>query len=336
MWQVFGHDWVVTLLKNGIANQRLSHAYLFTGPPHMGKTTLCLNLAQALNCEEQERPCGQCSSCRKISEGVHPDVRMIDRQYQAHLLQESLAQQKALRIDTMRTIQEDVSLKPFEGRRKIFIIQQAETMTSEAANCLLKTLEEPPPYAVLLLTASDTRLLLPTIVSRCQVFGLRPVPINLIEKELQNRYGLDEERACLLARLSGGRIGWAMTAAQDGTVLEQREERLKQLLALPKMERIDRLDYAERLSRQPHLIGETLELWLAWWRDLLLVKSGGAEMISNMDLRTPLEEQASRHDLKEMYRFIKAIRETIRQLEDNVNPRLALEVLMLDLPPSRN
>lgn len=336
MWQVFGHDWIVTLLENSIASERLSHAYLFTGPPHVGKTTLCLNLAQALNCEEQDRPCGQCLSCRKISEGVHPDVRMIDRQYQAHLLQQSLAEQKALRIDTMRTIQEDVSLKPFEGRRKIFIFPQAETMTSEAANCLLKTLEEPPPYAVLLLTACDTRLLLPTIVSRCQVFGLRPVPISLIEKELQGRYGLDEERACLLARLSGGRIGWAITAAQDSTVLKQREERLKQLLALPKMERIDRLDYAERLSHQPRLIEETLELWLAWWRDLLLVKSGCGEMISNMDLRTPLEEQATRHDLKDMHRFIKAIRETMRQLEDNVNPRLALEVLMLDLPPSSN
>jgi DNA polymerase-3 subunit delta' len=336
MWQVVGHDWVVTLLKNSIASERVSHAYLFTGPPRVGKTTLAVNLAQALNCEEQEKPCGQCHSCRKISQGVHPDVRMIDFRYQARFLQESPAQQKALRIDTIRTIQEDVSLKPFEGQRKIFIIQQAEAMTNEAANCLLKTLEEPPPYAALLLTASDTRLLLPTIVSRCQVFGLGLVPMNLIQKELQSRYGIDEQRASLLARLSGGKIGWAITAAQDGTVLKQREERLKQLLALPKMERIDRLDYAEQLSRQPRLIEEMLELWLAWWRDLLLVKSGCAEMTSNEDLRAFLEEQARRYELKEMYRFIKAIRETVRQLEDNVNPRLALEVLMLDLPSSHN
>jgi DNA polymerase-3 subunit delta' len=336
MWQVVGHDWIVTLLNNSIASERVSHAYLLTGPAHVGKTTLALNLAQALNCEDQEKPCGQCMSCRKISQGIHPDVRMIDRRYQARLLQQGLAQQKALRIDTIRTIREEASLKPFEGRSKVFIIHKAETMTSEAANCLLKTLEEPPPHAVLLLTASDTRLLLPTIVSRCQVFGLRLVPANLIQRELQSRYGADEERANLLARLSGGKIGWAITAAQDDTVLKQREERLKQLLALLKMGRIDRLDYAEQLSRKHRSIAEILELWLGWWRDVLLVESGCAEMTSNVDLKASLEEQARKHDLEEVYRFINAIRETERQLEDNVNPRLALEVLMLDLPLSTN
>jgi len=336
MWQVIGHDWVVTLLRNSIADERLSHAYLFTGPPHVGKRTLALSLAQALNCEDQEKPCGQCVSCRKINEGVHPDVRIIDRQYQARLLQESLAQQKALRIDAIRTMQEEVSLKPFEGQRKVFVIREAETMTNEAANCLLKTLEEPPPHTVLLLTASDARLLLPTIVSRCQVFGLRPVPMSIIERELQRRYGIDEERTRFLARLSEGRIGWAITAAQDGTVLEKREERLKQLLMLLKMGRIDRLDYVEQLSRQPGLIGGVLELWLGWWRDLLLVKGGCARMINNVDMRVSLEEEARDCDLQEVFEFIKAIRETARQLEDNVNPRLALEVLVLDLPSSND
>ncbi len=334
MWQVVGHDWVVALLRNGIASERVSHAYLFTGAPHVGKRTLALNLAQALNCEDQEKPCGRCVSCSKISKGVHPDVRVIDRQYQAHLREEASAQQKALRIDTIRTIVEEVSLKPFEGQRKVFIIREAEAMTSEAANCLLKTLEEPPAQAVLLLTASDTRLLLPTIVSRCQVFGLRLVPMKLIERELQSRYGVDQERARFLARLSEGKMGWAIAATQDDTVLEQREERLKQLLALLRMGRIDRLDYAEQLSGQPRSVRAVLELWLGWWRDLLLTKGGCGGMISNADLRISLEEQARRHDLKEIFRFIKAIRETVRQLEDNVNPRLALEVLMLDLPLS--
>jgi len=332
MWQVVGHGWVLTLLKNSIASEKVSHAYLFTGPPNVGKRTLALNLAQALNCESQEKPCGQCVSCRKISEGVHPDVRMIDFGYQALLREETVAQQRELRIDTIRSVEAEISLKPFEGQRKVYIIREAEAMTNEAANCLLKTLEEPPPHGVLLLTVTDARLLLPTIVSRCQVLGLRLVPMNLIERELQGRYGVDEDRANLLARLSGGKIGWAITAAQDGTTLKQREERLKQLLALSKMGRIDRLDYAEQLSRRRRLIGEVLELWLGWWRDLLLVKSGCAGMISNVDLRASLEEQTRRHDLKEIYGFIGAIRKTVRQLEDNANPRLALEVLMLDLP----
>lgn len=334
MWQVIGHDWIVALLSNSIASERISHSYLFTGPPHVGKGTLALALAQALNCEDKEKPCGQCVSCRKIEEGLHPDVRIINRHYQASLLQERLDQQKALRIDTIRSLQREVGLRPFEGQRKVFIIRQAETMTDEAANCLLKTLEEPPPHAVLLLTASDARLLLPTIVSRCQVFVLRPVAIEVIKGELQRHHVIDEQRAGFLARLSQGKIGWAIAAAQDHGVLEKREETLRQLLALFKMGRVDRLDYAQRLSRQPRLIQTTLELWLSWWRDLLLLKGGSAKMICNVDLRDSLEEHVKRHDIKEIFGFIKAIRDTARQLEANVNARLALEVLMLDVPSS--
>jgi DNA polymerase-3 subunit delta' len=332
MWQITGHDWVTTLLTNSIVQETVSHAYLFSGPPHVGKMTLALSLAQALNCEQQEAPCQHCTACRKISERTHPDVRVIDLEYQARLRDEPPAQQRELRIDTIRSIREDVSLKPFEAARKVFIIQDADSMTSEAANALLKTLEEPPPHAVLVLTACDARSLLPTIVSRCQVFGLRLVPTRLIEEELRLRHEVDEVRASLLAKLSGGRIGWAISAAQDETMLKQREDTLRQLAALPRMGRIDRLDYAMRLSRRPALIREVLELWLGWWRDLLLIRAGCPEMIANVDLSSALEEQASKHDLREMMGFIDGITRTTHQLEVNVNPRLALEVLMLDLP----
>jgi len=332
MWQVVGHNWVVATLRNGIAGDSVSHAYLFTGPPHIGKRTLALNFAQALNCQEEERPCGHCTSCRKIGQGIHPDVQIIDLHYQARLREETLAQQRELRIDTIRAVEADISLKPFEGQRKVLIIPRAEIMTPQAANSMLKTLEEPPPHAILLLAVSDARLLLPTIVSRCQVFGLRLVPTDVIERQLERRYGVSEDQARLLARLSGGRMGWAITTAQDATTLTQREERLQQLLTLPNMGRIDRLDYAAQLSRQPRLIREILELWLSWWRDLLLVSSGCEEMITNVDKTAPLEKQASRHSLNDCSGFMKAIRQTMRQLELNVNPRLALEVLMLDLP----
>jgi DNA polymerase-3 subunit delta' len=332
MWQVTGHDWVVRVLSGGIDQGKVSHAYLFTGPSNVGKSTLALNLAQALTCQGEDRPCGQCGSCRKTLAGIHPDVRRVDLQYQALLRDETGGEQNELRIDTIRTITQEVGLKPFEGDRKVFIFEDADNMTTQAANSMLKTLEEPPPYAVLILTASDPRLLLPTIVSRCQVFSLRLVPTRVIESHLRSSYGMEAERASQLARLSVGRIGWAISVAEDESVMKQRDETLRQLAALPKMGRFDRLDFAQQLARRSHSMRSTLELWLNWWRDLLLIRGGSPDTIGNVDFASALSQEALGYDLRDIVAFINSIRAALRQLEMNVDPRLALEVLMLDLP----
>jgi DNA polymerase-3 subunit delta' len=147
---------------------------------------------------------------------------------------------------------------------------------------------------------------------------------------------LDAERASLLARLSGGRIGWAICAARDDSILKDREDTLRELAVLPKMGRLDRLDYAQRLVRKSDLMRETLELLLSWWRDLLLIRGGSPETINNLDSAASLEEDAHGYDLRDIVTFVKAIRRTQRELELNVDPRLALEVLMLDLPARSN
>jgi len=320
MWQVAGHEWAVELLERSRANGRVAHAYLLIGLPQIGKTTLALNFAQALHCLGEDKPCGQCRSCLKIAHGNHPDVRVIE------------AVNGTIKIDQIRSMQREVALSPHEGRWKVYVIRQMERATTEAANCLLKTLEEPPAQVILMLTASDIDQLLPTIISRCQVLNLRPPSVLLVQKVLEGRWGVDPERAKLLARLSGGRLGWAVRASKGEAILRKRERRLDEMMELMGQGRVERLRYAQKLSQSPDGLREVLDLWLIWWRDLLLIKGGSSTEITNIDREATLRSQAQGYNLTQMRDFIEALRAAVWQLEHNANTRLALEVLMLSLP----
>jgi DNA polymerase-3 subunit delta' len=320
MWQVVNHKWAVELLERSLANGRTAHAYLLLGLPQIGKTTLALNFAQALNCLDEGKPCGQCRSCLRIAHGNHPDVRVIE------------ATNGTIKIDQIRTMQREVALSPHEGRWKVYIIRQMERATTEAANCLLKTLEEPPAQVILMLTASDMDQLLPTIISRCQVLNLRPPSMLLVQKALEERWGADPERARLLAQLSGGRLGWAVRASEDEAILRKREKRLDEMLELMGQGRVERLRYAQHLSTSPDSLREVLDLWLSWWRDLLLTKGGSSTEVTNVDREATLHSQARVYSLIQVRDFIEALRTAVWQLEHNANTRLTLEVLMLSLP----
>jgi len=320
MWQVVGHEWAVELLERSLANGRVAHAYLLIGLPQIGKTTLALNFAQALHCLGEGKPCGQCRSCLKIAHGNHPDVRVIE------------AVNGTIKIDQIRSMQRGVALSPHEGRWKVYIIRQMERATTEAANCLLKTLEEPPAQVILMLTASDIDQLLPTIISRCQVLNLRPPSVLLVQKVLEGRWGVDPEQAKLLARLSGGRLGWAVRASEDAAILRKRERRLDEMMELMGQGRVERLRYAQQISQSPDGLREVLDLWLIWWRDLLLIKGGSSTEITNIDHEATLRSQAQGYNLTQVRDFIEALRTAVWQLEHNANTRLTLEILMLSLP----
>jgi DNA polymerase III subunit delta' len=327
MWQVLGQSKAITLLERSIQIGRLSHAYLFVGPPHVGKMTLAINLAQAVNCKAEKVPCGECAPCRRIAAGKHADVQTIGL---------VSAERRETSIEQIREMQTSARLPPYEGKQKVFIIDKADLLSHEASNSLLKTLEEPLPKVLLLLLTAREKLLLPTIISRCQRVELRPLPFALIEEELHQHYGTSEQKAHLLARLSEGCLGWALRTMQDERLLEERTQRLNTLIALTHATCKQRLTYANELATQFSKASEEVEkvlaLWVNWWRDLLLLKGGNGKFITNIDQKSALLHQAKNYSMGQIKDFIHHIQVTSEQLEQNANPRLALEVLMLDMP----
>ncbi|HEY81815.1 MAG TPA: DNA polymerase III subunit [Dehalococcoidia bacterium] len=333
MWQVVGQDRIVALLQRSLERGRLAHAYLLVGPPHVGKMTLALDLARALNCEAAEPPCGECVSCQKIANAGHADVQIIGLEQDENASEAKL--QAEISIDRIREMQHSASLPPFEGKCKVFIIDGAELLSLEAANCLLKTLEEPVDKVVFILLTANERLVPATVVSRCQRLELGPLPVNEMEAVLSRRWGVEPEKAKLLARLSGGCLGWALSALGNG-LLREREEKLDRMLEVIGSDNEERFSYAAQLAAQfaqnRGAVQEELRLWTSWWRDLLLVKIGCRDMVTNVDRESTLEEMADGYSLEQIRRFIASIQAAREQLRQNANPRLVLEVLMLDLP----
>ena len=334
MWQVIGQTRVVTLLQRSLEEESLAHAYLLVGPPHVGKMTLALNLAQALNCQGTERPCGECASCQKIASANHADVQVIGLTQNVDSAEAKLRTE--IGIDQIRQMQHSASLPPFEGKYKIFIIEGAEFLSTEAANCLLKTLEEPTGKVVFILLTTNDGLLPATVVSRCQRLELSPLAATEVETALNSRWGIEPQKAKLLARLSHGCLGWALSAALDDGLLQQRAEKIDRLLDIINADYEERFAYANQLAAQftqnRGLVQEVLDLWLDWWRDLLLVKIGCSDIITNVDRLDKLVEIAEDYRLAQIKAFINSIQAAGEQLRQNANPRLVLEVLMLDMP----
>jgi DNA polymerase III subunit delta' len=331
MWQVIGQEKAVSLLRHGLEAGKLSHAYLVTGPEHVGKMTLALDLAKALNCEAADRPCQQCSSCVKIAARRHSDVQVIGLGKN-----EDSSENKLISIDQIRDIQHAASLPPFEGKHKVFIIDDAALLSPDAANCLLKTLEEPADKVTFILLTVNDKLLLPTVTSRCQRMELAPMPLAAETAALVARLNIEPERARLLAGLSHGCPEWAIVAANDDSLVQQHNDQFNDMLAVIGADYEERFAFSARLATQfakdRGAVYGILNLWRDYWRDLILLKLDRPELITNSDRQAEMAASARAYGLGQVKDFINSIQSAETRLNLNANPRLVLDVLMLDIP----
>jgi DNA polymerase III subunit delta' len=331
-WPVRGHEWAVAYMRKSIRHQRLRHAYLISGPARLGKMQFALALAQALNCEHADadaRPCGECRSCRLAASGNHPDLLFSERDEKSG----------ALRIDTIRALNRALALKPFASRYRVAIFDGFGAAQPRAQDALLKTLEEPPDYAILLVLAERPEHVLPTIVSRCQHLPLTPLPPADVETLLLEK-GVPADQAALIARVSAGRLGWALAAAADPAHMADRGRAIAALEAALLGGVRSRLVVSQELdaatSGQRDVLVEILYIWQGFWRDVLMLQSGYEEGVMNIDATDALDTAADTCDLTEANRAIQDTREAIRALRDsNVTPRLTLDRLLLGYPGLR-
>ena len=313
-WRIIGHGWAVRRLRSAIADGQLAQSHLFVGPPAIGKAALAHATARAvLGHDERTR--------RLVDQNKHPDLTLVQ------------PDGDSIKVDQVRELLRALTLAPVESRRRVAIIDQAHLMTDGGKNAILKTLEEPNPSVVMILIAPSVDAVLPTISSRCQVLNLRPAPITDIEQALIER-GLGSERAEFIARLSRGRAGWALRVIDDESLLEARQQRLDDLLALLDSNHTARFAFAEKLARtDAEVIDATLEEWLLLWRDVTRVAAGDAvERILNIDRREVIVALAEQIDVGGASAMLQAVGETQKQIDRNVNARLALDVLLLKLP----
>lgn len=321
---VIGNEPAVRLLTAQIRSGRVPHTALLVGPEGVGKRHLALEWAKALECEENlGDPCDHCSACRRVAEGTHPDVQVIEPEALPQAAEERRVHQ--IRIDQIRRLESQVTLTPFEGRWKVGIVDDAERMTEEATHACLKLLEEPPERTVFILITQAPHRLPATLLSRCHVIRCVPQGAERIRRHLAEKEDLDPKEAHRLAVSSGGRLGWAL-ALHRTRRLASKNEMLNQLLSARQRGVLE-----VPLGRAPREeVQEALEWYAGWWRDLLLLQLGGdSKWLIHPDREEDLHRllPASPGELLERIERTYWIHGCV---ERNVNLRTALAALLAD------
>lgn len=310
-----GQEHAVGILRRSLASGRVAHAYLFEGINGCGKMLAATALAGALFCGSQE-PCGACPACLKLAKRHHPDLQCIE------------PEKGVIKIDRIREAQRELSLRPVEAPKKVCIVSQADLMNQAAANAFLKTLEEPPGSALIILISAAPTALLPTILSRCQRLHFNPLPTEIVA-ELLTGQGFPPDQAQSAASLAGGSMARGVAIIQEG-FLARRRDIVEQTVTLTPRDFARLTATAERLGREREDAQETVELLTLFYRDVLLCRNG-SDVLVNADLRDLVTRTARSLSPREILEKLDATLRAGQSLLRNVNPRLTLEALFLTL-----
>ena len=319
---IYGHEKQIVILKQALAQNRVGHSYLFSGVDATGKKTLALEFAKVVNCEKSEEindSCGKCPACLKISRNNHPDIFFIE------------AEGQFIRISAIREIQGQMTFRPMEGRKRVFVIDDADRMNEQAANALLKTLEEPTPANILILVTAKPYTLPSTIISRCRHMRFNPVAIDTVAKFLIERKNMEKQNALLLAGLSGGSIGQALELNKED-VIACRAEILKMLASTKKSEPMSLLAFAAFFGQDKRAIKQGFNILQTCFRDALVYKeTQNDQMLINQDNSSLIASLASRLTGPQILQNIALMEKTGETIEQNVNKSLTLETMAFKL-----
>lgn len=318
----------VKILREELQSERINHAYLFTGKEGVGKKTLAFEFVKALLCLKKETDgCNSCINCKKIDHFNHPDVKLLEKEEGS----------KQIKIDQIRELQKEISYKPYETDWKIYIIDGADNMTLPAANSLLKILEEPPSYAVIILLAEKINQLLPTVISRCQQVKLSNISQEKIREYLsqEKEQNIESKQIRLYSMLAQGSLGRAQELINNDDFFDKREEILKVLSRLPDLSTVNIFDYSDKLADYINDEFPFFNLISSWYRDIMLYMNEEQDNILNLDYIEEIKKQSQRFNIEKLIAIIKLIDKYQNYINSNVRKKLTLQVLMIKIRSQR-
>ncbi len=321
--KIMGHTDVIEYFRKIIKSNNISHSYLLEGSEGIGKELLAKTFAKALLCEENDRidPCHKCTSCIMMETGNNPDYFEV------------FSKKASIGVDDIREqVVERMDIKPYRSKYKIFIIAEAERMTLQAQNALLKTIEEPPAYGIVILLTKNPAKIISTVHSRCARIRALPLSTKVIQDHMQNNYGLEEWEAALYADFSGGSIGKALQMVGDGGFWDLRQKAIDYIVRLDNVDLMELYDMAGEIEKDRENLPQILDFWMIWYRDLLLYKKlEKEEYIFYKDFKNVLLDRAKKLTYNRISDNFDAIIKAKEQIDKNINVMLIIENLLLDI-----